>query len=113
LTQKNCNTFKIALKRLFNKEKIPSQGLHRQELTNLIQSALTKCKREKNRKSETNFFSVGKPSGERARPIKVIMSSIPDKQILLSKKQLLRGSHFFLDEDLTIRQQEERKEELL
>jgi hypothetical protein len=41
LTQKNCNTFKIALKRLFNKEKIPSQGLHSHELTNLIQSALT------------------------------------------------------------------------
>ena len=56
---------------------------------------------------------MGKPSGERARPIKVIMSSIRDKQILLGKKQLLRGSRFFLDEDLTIRQQEERKEELL
>jgi hypothetical protein len=56
---------------------------------------------------------VGKPSGERARPIKVIMSSIRDKQILLGKKQLLRSPHFFLDEDLTIRQQEERKEELL
>jgi hypothetical protein len=24
LTQKNCNTFKIALERIFNKEKIPS-----------------------------------------------------------------------------------------
>jgi hypothetical protein len=55
---------------------------------------------------------VGKPSGERARPIKFIMSSIRDKQILLGKKQLLRGSHFFLDEYLTIRQQEERREEL-
>jgi hypothetical protein len=58
-------------------------------------------------------WRVGKPSGERARPIKVIMSSIRDKQTLLGKKQLLRGSHFFLDEDLTIRQQEERREELL
>jgi hypothetical protein len=56
---------------------------------------------------------VGKPSGERARPIKVIMSRIHDKQILLGKKQLFRGSRFFLDEYLTIRQQEERKEELL
>jgi hypothetical protein len=55
---------------------------------------------------------VGKPSGERARPTKVIMSSICDKQILLGKKQPLRGSRFFLDEDLTIRQQEERREEL-
>jgi hypothetical protein len=49
-------------------------------------------------------WRVGKPSGERARLIKVIMSSIRDKRILLGKKQLLRGSHFFLDEDLTIRQ---------
>ena len=57
-------------------------------------------------------WRVGKPSGERARPIKVIMSSIHDKQTLLGKKQLLRGSSFFLDEDLTIRQQEERREEL-
>jgi hypothetical protein len=56
---------------------------------------------------------VGKPSGERARTIQVIMSSIRDKQILPGKKQLLRGSRFFLDEDLTIKQQEERKEELL
>jgi hypothetical protein len=56
---------------------------------------------------------VGKPSGERDRPINFIMSSIRDKQILLGKKQLLRGSRFFLDEDLTIRQQEEIKEELL
>jgi hypothetical protein len=58
-------------------------------------------------------WRVGKPSGERDRPIKVIMSSIHDKQILLGKKQLLRDSCFFLDEDLTIRQQEERREELL
>jgi hypothetical protein len=57
-------------------------------------------------------WRVGKPSDERARPIKVVMSSIRDKQILLGKKQLLRGSRFFLDEDLTIRQQDERREEL-
>ena len=49
-------------------------------------------------------WRVGKPSNERARPIKVTMSSARDKQILLSKKQLLRGSRFFL-KDLTIRQQ--------
>jgi hypothetical protein len=41
-------------------------------------------------------WRVGKPSGERARPIKVIMSSIHDKQILLGKKQLLRGSRFLM-----------------
>jgi hypothetical protein len=57
-------------------------------------------------------WRVGKPSGERARPIKVIMSSIRNKQIILGKKQLLRGSRLFLDKDLTIRQQEETREEL-
>jgi hypothetical protein len=57
-------------------------------------------------------WRVGKPSDERARPIKFIMSSIRDKQVLLGKKKILRGSRFFLDEDLTIRQQEERKEEM-
>jgi exonuclease III len=40
LTQKNY-TFKIALERLFNKEKILSQGLHSLELTKLIQNTLT------------------------------------------------------------------------
>ena len=58
-------------------------------------------------------WRVGKPNGERARPIKVTISSTHDKQILLSKKQLLRGSHFFLEEYLTIRQQEETREEML
>jgi hypothetical protein len=57
-------------------------------------------------------WRVGKPSDKRAKPIKVIMSSIRDKQVLLGKKQLLRGSRFFLDEDLTIRQQEERREKM-
>ena len=57
-------------------------------------------------------WRVGKPSDERARPIKVTISSTHDKQILLSKKQLLRGSLFFLEEDLTIRQQEEIREEM-
>ena len=49
-------------------------------------------------------WMVGNPSDKRDRPIKVTMSSTHDKQILLSKKQLLRGSCFFLEEDLTIRQ---------
>jgi hypothetical protein len=57
-------------------------------------------------------WRVGKPSGEISRPIKVIMLSIRDKKILLGKKQLLGGSHFFLDEDLTIRRQEERREDM-
>lgn len=57
-------------------------------------------------------WRVGKFCDEKTRPIKVIMSSICDRQGVLSKKQLLRGSLFFLDEDLTVRQQEERKEEM-
>jgi len=39
------------------------------------------------------------------------MASARDKQTLLSK-HLLKGSRFFLEEDLTIMQQEERKKEL-
>jgi len=35
-----------------------------------------------------------------------------NKQHLLSKKKLLKDSHFFLDEDLTSKQQEERREEV-
>jgi len=58
-------------------------------------------------------WRVGKFNGERARPIKVIMLSLCDKYIIISKKHLLRGSHFFLEEDLTMRQQEERREEML
>jgi hypothetical protein len=42
------------LERLFDKEKIHPFL----EITKLMQSALTKCKREKNRKYETNFFMV-------------------------------------------------------
>ena len=49
----------------------------------------------------------------RVRPIKVIMPSLRDKYTILSKKHLLRGSRFFLEEDLTIKQQEERREEML
>lgn len=41
------------------------------------------------------------------------MPSLHDKYIILSKKHLLRGSFLFLEEDLTIRQQEERREEKL
>ena len=57
-------------------------------------------------------WRVGKLNGERARPIKVIMPRLCDKYIILSKKQLLRGSHFFLEEDLTVRKQEEIREEM-
>jgi hypothetical protein len=57
-------------------------------------------------------WRVGKPNGERARPIKVIMPNLCDKEIILSRKQFLRGSRFFLEEDLTVRQQEERRDEM-
>ena len=58
LTQENCNIFRKALERLCKREEILSQGLNNQQLTNLIQRALTKCKRAKNRKRETNCFPV-------------------------------------------------------
>jgi hypothetical protein len=57
-------------------------------------------------------WRVGKPNSERARPIKVIMPNLRDKDIILSRKQFLRGSRFFLEEDLTVRQQEERRGEI-
>jgi hypothetical protein len=56
-------------------------------------------------------WRVGKPNGERSRPIKVIMPNLRDKDIILSRKQLLRGSRFYLEEDLTVRHQEERRDE--
>ena len=40
------------------------------------------------------------------------MASACDKQTLLIKKHLLKGSRFFIEEDLTIMQQEEIKKEL-
>ena len=55
-------------------------------------------------------WRVGKFNGERVRPI--ILPSLHDKDIILSKKQLLRGSRFFLEEDLNIIQQEEKMEEM-
>jgi len=57
-------------------------------------------------------WRVGKFDGERARPVKVIMPRLRDKYIILSKKQLLRVSCSFLEEDLTVRQQEEMREEM-
>lgn len=54
-------------------------------------------------------WRVGKLNGGRARPIKVIMASLRD----ISKKHLLRGSRFFLEEYLIVKQQEERREEML
>lgn len=55
---------------------------------------------------------VGKICKRRPLPIKVIMASVQDKHYLLSKKKLLKGLHLFLDEDLTSKPQEERREEV-
>jgi hypothetical protein len=57
-------------------------------------------------------WKVGKPNGERSKPIKVIMPNLCDKDIILSRKQFLRGSWFFLEEDLTVRRQKERRDEM-
>jgi hypothetical protein len=58
LTLENCNTFKKALERLFEKEEISLHGLHNHGLTHLIQSTLAECKRTKIKKSEKNCFPV-------------------------------------------------------
>ena len=58
LTQENCTIFKTMLERLIQKEKIGFQSFNSHELTNIIQRALEKCKREKNRKPESNCFFV-------------------------------------------------------
>jgi len=55
---------------------------------------------------------VGRICEERPRPIKVTMASVQDKHQLLGRNKLLKGSHFFLDEDLTKKQQEERRDEV-
>ena len=40
------------------------------------------------------------------------MATVQDKHHLLRKNKLLKGSRFFLDEDLNSKQQEERREEV-
>lgn len=40
------------------------------------------------------------------------MEKVQEKHHLFSKKKFLRDSHFFLYEDLTSKQQEERREEV-
>jgi len=46
------------LERSIQKGKSGCQSLNSHELTNIIQSALEKCKRAKNRKSKSNCFLV-------------------------------------------------------
>ena len=48
----------MTLESLFKKEKITIHSLYSHELTHLIQCALTKCKRTKIKKFETNCFLV-------------------------------------------------------
>ena len=70
LTPENCNTFKMTLERLFEKDKITIHILHSHELTHLIQCALTKCKRTKIKKSETNYFPVNAWFDEKCKKAK-------------------------------------------
>ena len=46
------------LERLIQREKTSFKSFNSHELTNIIRSALEKCKRVKNRKSESNCFPV-------------------------------------------------------
>ena len=94
MTQKNCNTFNIVLNR-FSKEKILSQGLHSHELTNLIQSALTECKRAKNRKFETNCFPVNAWFDEECKTTKKTLKESSEKEIYIKAyKQIVRNKKF-------------------
>ena len=56
MTKENYNVFRNTLERLCKREETLFEGLNNQQLTNLIQRALTKCKRAKNRKHETDCF---------------------------------------------------------
>ncbi|KAH9323344.1 hypothetical protein KI387_017983 [Taxus chinensis] len=49
--------------------------------------------------------------GGRDRHVRVVMRNIEDKQAILKSRGLLRGTHIYLDEDLTFAQQEDRKKE--
>ena len=57
LTQENCTIFKTILERSIQKGKRGSQSFNSHELTNIIQSALEKCKREKKYEIRIKLFS--------------------------------------------------------
>jgi hypothetical protein len=79
------------LKSLFNKDKILSQGLHSHELTNFIQSALIECKREKNRKSKTNWFLVNVWFEEECKTTRKTLKESSQKEInIKSYKKIVR-----------------------
>jgi hypothetical protein len=68
-----------------------SQGLHSHELTNLIQSALTECKRAKNRKSETSCFPVNVWFDEECKIARKTLTESSQKEInIKAYKQIVR-----------------------
>ena len=79
------------LERLLEKEKILIHSLHSYKLTNLIQSALAECKREKIKKFETNCFSVNSWFDEECKKARTMWKeSNKDNIKLKSYKQILR-----------------------
>ena len=49
--------------------------------------------------------------GGKDRHVRVTMRSTGDKNNIFSKRKFLRGTHIYLDDDLTLTQQEERRKE--
>ncbi|KAH9300033.1 hypothetical protein KI387_011616 [Taxus chinensis] len=49
--------------------------------------------------------------GGKDRHVRVVMRKIEDKHAILKNRGLLRGTHIYLDEDLTFAQQEDRRKE--
>ena len=91
LTPENCNTFKITLERLFEKEEILFHGLRSHEVTHLIQSALAECKRAKIKKSETNCFPINAWFDEECKKARRMWKeSGKDNINLKAYKQILR-----------------------
>jgi hypothetical protein len=52
-----------------------------------------------------------KIEGGRDRHVRVILRNIEDKNMILRNRGLLRGTHIYLDEDLTFSQQEQQRKE--
>ena len=87
----NCNTFKIMLERLFEKEEISFHGLHSHKLTHLIQSALDECKRAKIKKFETNFFLVNAWFNKECKKARRMRKELDKDNInIIAYKQILR-----------------------
>lgn len=52
-----------------------------------------------------------KVDGGKDRHVRVILRNLEDKNRILKNRGLLRGTHIYLDEDLTFEQQEEQRKE--